>query len=203
MDLSGLSVLDVGTTNGGTAFEAERRGAARVVAVDIYDAEWFGVRPLTEFLGSRVEYLRASVYELPQRFQQPFDVVVFWGVLYHLRHPLLALDSLRAITGGYLSVETAVCDYELPRAQRATSVARFYRRNELGQDSSNWFAPTVVGLHEWCRSSGFEIEDATAWPSRGPTRAMLRLRPTAGTAEYESLSYEAPLQCSVSRLPEP
>jgi tRNA (mo5U34)-methyltransferase len=202
-DLSGLSVLDVGTTNGGTAFEAERRGAGRVVAVDIYDEDWFGVRPLTEFLGSRVEYVRASVYELPQRFEERFDVVIFWGVLYHLRHPLLALDCLRAITAGFVSLETAVCDYDLPVHQRSRALARFYRRDELGGDASNWFAPTVVGLHDWCGSCGLEVEDALAWPSKGPTRAMLRLRPTAGVAEYEALSYETPLACEVSRLPEP
>ena len=118
-DLSGVTVLDVGTTNAGTAFELERRGAARVVAVDIFDPDWFGVRALTEFLESNVEYVRASVYELAERFAEPFDLVIFWGVLYHLRHPLLALDNLRKVTRGEASLETAVCDAELPRRQRA------------------------------------------------------------------------------------
>src|SRR5450755_4304407 len=49
-DISGRTVLDVGTTNAGTAFEMERRGTKRVVAVDIYEPDWFGVRALTEFL---------------------------------------------------------------------------------------------------------------------------------------------------------
>jgi tRNA (mo5U34)-methyltransferase len=202
-DLSGLTVLDVGTTNAGTAFEAERRGAKRVVAVDIYDADWFGVRALTEFLQSRVEYVRCSAYELASRFEEPFDVVIFWGVLYHLRHPLLALDSLRSVTAGSVSLETAVCDYDLPARQRARPLACFYRGDELAGDSSNWFAPTLLGLQEWCRSSGFEIERTTAWPSHGPTRAMISLRPTGGPAEYETLSYESPLQVKVSRLPQP
>jgi tRNA (mo5U34)-methyltransferase len=199
-DLSGATVLDVGTTNAGTAFEAERRGAARVVAVDIFDPDWFGVRALTEFLGSNVEYLRASVYELATRFPDPFDVVVFWGVLYHLRHPLLALDNLRAVTGGQASVETAVCDDELPRRQRQRSLARFYRRDELNGDSSNWFAPTVTALEEWCGSAGFEVERLGAWPQRRPSRAMLRLTPSEGPPEYEQLSYERPLRASVDPL---
>lgn len=197
-DLSGRTVLDVGTTNAGTAFELERRGAARVVAVDIFDPDWFGVRALTEFLQSNVEYVRCTVYELAERFPEPFDLVIFWGVLYHLRHPLLALDNVRAVTGGEASLETAVCDGQLPRRQRALELARFYRRDELSADSSNWFAPTVAALEAWCGSSGFEVERVGAWPQRRPGRAMLRLRPTDGPAEYQQLSYERPLRCTTA-----
>ncbi len=198
VDLTGSTVLDVGTTNAGTAFELERRGAERVVAVDIFDSDWFGVRALTEFLESKVEYVRCTVYELAERFADPFDLVIFWGVLYHLRHPLLALDNVRAVTGGLASLETAVCDGQLPRRHRGQRLARFYRRDELSGDGSNWFAPTVATLEDWCGSSGFEVERLGAWPQRGPERAMLRLRPTVGPAEYEQLSYERPLRCTVS-----
>jgi tRNA (mo5U34)-methyltransferase len=197
-DLSGRTVLDIGTTNAGTAFELERRGAARVVAVDIFDPDWFGVRALTEFLDSKVEYVRCTVYELAERFPEPFDLVIFWGVLYHLRHPLLALDNVRAVTGGEASLETAVCDGELPRRQRARSLARFYRRDELSEDGSNWFAPTVAALEDWCGSAGFEVQRAGAWPQRRPARAMLRLRPAEGPPEYQRLSYERPLRCTAS-----
>lgn len=197
-DLTGQAVLDIGTTNAGTAFELERRGAERVVAVDIFDPGWFGVRELVEFLGSNVEYVRTSVYELSQRFSEGFDVVIFWGVLYHLRHPLLALDNVRAVTKGYASLESAVCDHELRRKTRADSLVRFYRRDELGGDESNWFAPTVSALQDWCRSSGFDVSEPAAWPEKAPERAMLKLTPTAGPAEYEELSYERPLRCDVS-----
>jgi tRNA (mo5U34)-methyltransferase len=197
-DLSGRTVLDVGTTNAGTAFEMERRGAERVVAVDIFDPDWFGVRALTEFLGSNVEYVRCTVYELAARFPEPFDLVIFWGVLYHLRHPLLALDNLRAVTGSKASLETAVCDASLPRGHRGQKLARFYRRDELSGDGSNWFAPTAATLEDWCGSSGFWVDRTDAWPQRGPERAMLRLRPTEGPAEYEQLSYERPLRCTIA-----
>lgn len=197
-DLSGQSVLDIGTTNAGTAFELERRGAERVVAVDIFDPEHFGVRALTEFLNSKVEFVQTTVYELAQCFQEPFDLVICWGVLYHLRHPLLALDNLRAVTGREASLETAVCDSELPRRQRDRRVARFYRRDELSGDGSNWFSPTVSTLVDWCGSSGFEVEPLGAWPQRAPERAMVRLRPTHGDAEYQQLSYERPLRCTAT-----
>ena len=196
--LSGVTVLDIGATNAGTAFELERRGAERVVAVDIFDPDWFGVEALKDFLKSNVEFVKASVYELAERFSEPFDLVIFWGVLYHLRHPLLALDNLRAVTGGEASIETAVCDGELPRGQRPRSLVRFYRRGELAEDPSNWFAPTVAALDDWCRSSGFEVERLGAWPDRRPARAMLRARPVEGPPEYQQLSYERPLRCSSS-----
>jgi tRNA (mo5U34)-methyltransferase len=197
-DLSGATVLDIGTTNGGTAFELERRGAARVVAVDIFDPDWFGVAALTVFLDSKVEYVRASVYELADRFPERFDLVIFWGVLYHLRHPLLALDNLRAVTGSEASVETAVCDGELQCLERSLPLVRFYRRDELSADASNWFAPTVVALEDWCISAGFQVQRLGAWPESKPERAMLRARPTVGPAEYEQLSYERPLRCTPS-----
>jgi tRNA (mo5U34)-methyltransferase len=196
-DLTGQSVIDVGTTNAGTAFELERRGASRVVAVDIFDPEWFGVSSLSGFLGSSVEYVKASVYELADRFPEPFDLVIFWGVLYHLRHPLLAFDNVRAIARDRVSLETAICDGELPRRQRGRSLARFYRRDDLAGDPSNWFAPTRVGLEEWCASAGLQVERADAWPERKPERAMLALRRTDGPPEYEQLSYERPLHCTV------
>lgn len=198
VDLSGHTVLDVGTTNAGTAFELERRGAARVVAVDIFDPDQFGVRALTEFLDSKVEFVQSTVYELAERFPERFDLVICWGVLYHLRHPLLALDNLRAVTSNQASLETAVCDSELPRRQRERRLARFYRHDELAGDSSNWFAPTVTALEDWCGSAGFEVERLSAWPERGPQRAMVRLRPILGAAEYEQLSYERPLRCSLA-----
>jgi len=196
-DLSGQTVLDIGTTNAGTAFELERRGAERVVAVDIFDPDWFGVRQLIDFLGSNVEYHRTSVYELATRFSETFDVVIFWGVLYHLRHPLLALDNVRAVTRGYVSLESAVCDSELSPDLRRASLARFYRRDELSGDGSNWFAPTVAALEDWCSSAGFTVSRSSAWPEDHPQRAMLELAPTDGPAEFEKLSYERPLRCEV------
>ncbi len=196
-DLSGKTVLDIGTTNAGTAFELERRGAERVVAVDIFDPDWFGVAALTDFLGSRVEYVRSSVYELGQRFAEGFDIVIFWGVLYHLRHPLLALDNLRAVTGAYASLESAVCDFELKPELRSLPLTRFYRTDELAGDASNWFAPTLMTLQEWCGSAGFAVTSSASWPHEDPERAMLGLVPTGSRPEYEEISYERPLRCEV------
>ncbi len=113
LDLTGRRVLDVGTSNGGTALECERRGAARVVAVDVLGPEVHGIEQVLAFVRSDVEYVQASVYELDHVLDDAFDLVVFWGVLHHLRHPLLALDVLRSVSSGTISVETAVADAEL------------------------------------------------------------------------------------------
>ena len=207
-DLTGATVLDVGTTNGGAAFEAERRGAREVVAVDIYPPEWFGFAELRSFLGSSVEFVRANVYELPTILRRQFDIVLFWGVLYHLRHPLLALDALRALTGGHVFVETEVADGRLSKrapglAAAALGVSLFHRRDELAGDGSNWFAPMTDTLVDWCESSGLTVEVLGSWPREAPTRCMLRAEPTPGDPEFFSLSYERHLHVSAQPVDVP
>jgi tRNA (mo5U34)-methyltransferase len=196
--LDGATVLDIGTTNGGAAFACERRGARRVVAVDIADEDWFGFAAIKEAVGSRAEHVQASVYELPELLGEQFDVVLFWGVLYHLRHPLLALDNVRRLTRGSVSSETAVCNHELAD-QRDLPLVRFYRTDELAGDSSNWFAPTVAALTDWSRSCGLEPTRVRAWPDAAPARAMVVASAMNNPPEYLALSYERPLSCSVGR----
>lgn len=196
-DLSGASVLDIGTTNGGLAFELERRGAGRIVAVDIYHANWFGFDQLKMVLGSRVEYVRASVYELPAKFDAEFDIVAFCGVLYHLRHPLLALDAIRALTRGRALIETAIRDRFLGDAA-ALPLIHFHRLDDLNGDASNWFEPSIAALGDMCRSSGLEPIEVTAWPPESPGRCMMIVTPTAGDPEYMGMSYELPLTCAVA-----
>jgi tRNA (mo5U34)-methyltransferase len=193
-DLGGKRVLDIGTSNGGAAFLMERWGAARVVAVDIYPPDWFGFDRLSRFLGSKVEYLQGSVYDLERLVGgERFDYVLFWGVLYHLRHPLLALDQVRSVLAldGLVDIETAISDdflgdhAELP-------VARFYRRDELANDGSNWFSPTVACFEDWCASAGLEPEKIEVWGEGDGKRALAVCRAT--DPEYLDLSYEVPLR---------
>jgi tRNA (mo5U34)-methyltransferase len=195
-DMSGMTALDIGTTNGGAAFELERRGAERVVAIDIEDPRHYGFDVLSEFVGSGVEYVRASTYEAAAVLDERFDVVLFLGVLYHLRHPLLALDNVAELVRGEAFIETAVADHQLGRRRR-WPLARFYRGAELKEDSSNWFTPTVAALLDWCASSGLEPQLVEAWPKRAPERAVLRARRAEGPPEYTRLSYELPLDCRV------
>jgi tRNA (mo5U34)-methyltransferase len=188
-NLSGATVIDIGTTNGGAAFIAKRRGAERVVAVDIYGPDRFGFDRLNAALGAGVDFERGTIYQLPQILgDEKFDEVLFLGVLYHLRHPLLALDSLRRLTRQHLYVETATWgDPSDP------PMARYFRRDELAGDSSNWFAPNLACLVDWVESSGFVVDRIQYWPEEEPTRACVAAHPTTKQPEYISLSYEVPL----------
>lgn len=193
-DLRGKSVLDIGTSNGGAAFQMERWGASRVVAVDIYPPDWFGFDRLSRFLGSSVEYLQGTVYDLNRLVSdETFDYVLFWGVLYHLRHPLLALDQVRSVLAqeGSVDIETAVSDDALASIGRLP-VARFFRLDELARDPSNWFAPTVACLEDWCVSSGLEPAAIRVWGEGEAKRCLAVCRP--GKLEYAQISYEVPLR---------
>jgi tRNA (mo5U34)-methyltransferase len=195
-DISGATVLDIGTTNGGLAFEMERRGAAHVVAVDIYDGNWFGFDAIKTFLKSKVEYHCASVYELPRVFASPFDIVAFWGVLYHLRHPLLALDAIRTVTRGSVMIETAVFDHAAREVE--TPTLYFHRYDDLNKDGSNWFEPTVKALTDMCESSGLRPVAVKSWPPDKPARSMVTAVPTSGDPEYLGMSYEKPLDTTIA-----
>ena len=187
MDLTGLSCIDVGTTNGATAFQLARRGA-EVVATDICEPEIFGVFRIAKALGVDLEFMQTGIYELPSKLRgRTFDIVVFWGVLYHLRHPLLALDSLFQLSNGLTSIETEI----VPGVESKLS---FYRKDELAGDASNWFAPTQKCLEEMVSSSGFEVAQSSAWGDGVRLRALVEGVPKPGTPEFMLLSYEKQIQ---------
>jgi tRNA (mo5U34)-methyltransferase len=189
LTLEGATLIDIGTTNGGGAFIAQQRGAKKVVAVDIYGPERFGFDRLNAAFGAGVDFVRGTIYELPQILgEEQFDEVLFLGVLYHLRHPLLALDSLRRLTRKHLYLETAVWGNPSD-----PPMARYFRRDELAGDSSNWFAPNLSCLVDWVESSGFVVDQIQHWPDDDPMRACVAAHPTPEPPEYIELSYEVPL----------
>jgi SAM-dependent methyltransferase len=188
-DLSGASVLDIGTTNGGAAFVAERRGAT-VTAVDIFPPTWFGFDRIAVALGSRARFVEASVYELADVLGEKFDLVLFLGVLYHLRHPLLAIDALHRLARAEVYVDTEVATGGAP------SFARFFPGDEHAGDASNWFVPTLQCLIDWFTSSGFDVNRADQWPAESPSRGMVVVRPH-GEPRYQSISYERPIRVHV------
>lgn len=193
--MAGMSVLDIGTTNGGMIFECERRGAERLIAVDILDDQHFGFAKLCDLLGSKAQFVQASIYELADVLNESFDFVIFWGVLYHLRHPLLGLDSVRRVARGRMLLETAVCDSAYPNVG---PLAQFHRFDDLGADATNWWSPTIATLEAWAGSAGFTVQRTIPVPDElAPRRALLELEVTEGDPEYLRISYERPLivQC--------
>ncbi len=166
--LTGLTVLDIGAWDGFFSFEAERRGASRVVAADYFSWHGTGWGSKAGFelaraaLGSRVEDLDIDVMDLsPERVGQ-FDVVFFLGVLYHLRHPLLALERIASVTRKLLILETVVDMVGIRRPAVA-----FYPGRELNNDPTNWWAPNLPALHGMLRDVGFD-EVTTVTPEPTP-----------------------------------
>jgi tRNA (mo5U34)-methyltransferase len=177
-DLSGRTVLDVGAWDGFYSFEAERRGARRVVAADHFAwhataGRWTGRAGFDlarDALGSQVEDVDIDVAELDPERVGVFDVVLFLGVLYHLRNPLLALERVASVTGGMLVLETAV---DLAFIRRPAMA--FYPGLELNCDHTNWWGPNASAVVAMLRSVGFaEVEVVARESARWRAEAFVR-----------------------------
>jgi tRNA (mo5U34)-methyltransferase len=160
IDFRGKKVLDIGCWDGLWSFEAEKRGATTVIATDLNTQRWPQDGHLTfmlarEALRSKAIYRPdVSVYEAPRVFpERDFDVVLFCGIYYHLRDPLLALSRLRQAMkpGGIIVVEGEVS------LDRVRCSAEFFYKGLHSNDPSNWWVPTIRCLHEWIESSYFDV----------------------------------------------
>jgi tRNA (mo5U34)-methyltransferase len=175
-DLSGKRVLDVGAWDGYWTFEALRRGASEVVAIDDFSdylgrlenkdrKEWANFDLCRAALGfdhDRCSRINMSVYDAQASNLGCFDIVFFFGTLYHLRHPLLALDKLSAICRGEIYVESAILDDYSPYRgglghgySGGQMVMEFYPNAEYGNNSTNWWVPTLDTMAQMVGSSGF------------------------------------------------
>jgi tRNA (mo5U34)-methyltransferase len=156
--LAGKSVLDIGAWDGFFSFEAERRGASRVLATDSFvwrgGCDWAdksGFDLAKAALESRVEENEIDVLELDPGTVGVFDVVLFLGVLYHMKHPLLALERVASVTGDLLVIETVV---DMLAHQRPAIA--FYANEELALDATNWCGPNPAAIKGMLRTVGFQ-----------------------------------------------
>ena len=153
--LDGMSVLDVGAWDGALSFECERRGAKRVVACDVWQTSGRAAFDLArDELGSEVEARQCNVYDLNMNGDLgQFDLVLFLGVLYHLKHPLLALERVAAATRprGLAIVDTVVDLTGMPRPAVA-----YYPGDEINGDPTTWCAPNHPALRWMLRDAGFD-----------------------------------------------
>jgi tRNA (mo5U34)-methyltransferase len=192
--LEGLRCLDIGTFDGFWAFEMERRGAADVIAIDILDPrrwDWPGdagpeaLRVLGEQkgrgagfeiarreLGSSVNRLELSVYDLDPEEVGTFDLVYLGSLLLHLRDPVGALERVRSVCRGTLVVCDAV-DPTLSRLLRGLPAATLD-----GRGRPWWWKPNVAGLQRMVEAAGFKLTQPAQRirlpPGRGYPRPPIR-----------------------------
>jgi tRNA (mo5U34)-methyltransferase len=185
-DLRGKSVLDVGAWDGYFSFEAERRGAARVVALDTFMWQTRGTSTgkagfelARRALGSKVEDVEVEVTDIsPETVGGVFDVVLCLGVLYHMRHPFLMLERLRSVTRELLVLETHL---DLLGSRRPAMA--FYPGFELENDWSNWWGPNPKAVTAMLEQAGFGSVQKVHPRSWLPGRAPRSLRVVRGKSE--------------------
>ena len=195
LDLSGKRVLDIGAWDGYWSFEALKRGASEVVAIDDFSdflgrldnsdrRAWDTFDLCKEALGytdQQCKRIEMSVYEINEDKLGRFDVVFAFGLLYHLRHPLLALDFMSSVCDSDIYIECAIADdfspyrggmgHGYPGAQ---PVMEFYPNNEYGGNDTNWWCPTLGCLGLMVMSAGWQ--DIEVWKLTDEPQALAHCR---------------------------
>lgn len=187
-DLTGKRVLDVGAWDGYWTFEALKRGASQVVAIDNWSdmphtdpsprVEWDTFDFCKRILGysdKQCQRRTMEVYDVAPARMGWFDVIFFFGALYHCRYPLLALDKLSAVCRGEIYIESAVADDYSPYRGYIGSghgnvgdvLMEFFPGSEYGDMPTNWWSPTLVCLLRMVQSAGFG--DVDIWKFDAPT----------------------------------
>jgi len=160
IDFTGKKVLDVGTCNGIWSFEAEQRGATEVYSVAYLTHNSYWCKPAYDLAhgvleSSAVYNPDLNVYDVAKLGVADFDVVVFCGIYYHLKYPLLALMRMREVmkSGARIIIEGPVY------ANDDRAYASYHYKDVLFGDRSNWWTPSRRCLREWVESQFFEIVD--------------------------------------------
>jgi tRNA (mo5U34)-methyltransferase len=169
-DLTGKSVLDIGCNAGFYAMEMKRRGAKRVLGLDSMDEYLRQARFAAEVNELEIEFRKLSVYDVGSLGER-FDIVIFMGVLYHLRHPLLALDLIhehvaddlllfQSMQRGSTEVEVLKPNYDfwtIEQFDRAGFPRLHFIENKYADDPTNWWVPNRACVEAMLRSAGFRI----------------------------------------------
>jgi tRNA (mo5U34)-methyltransferase len=171
-DLTGLSVLDIGCNGGFYSIQMKLRGAKRVLGIDHDEVYLSQAKFAARVLGLDIAFEQLSVYEVAQ-LQERFDLVLFMGVFYHLRYPLLALDLIRqhlakdwfifqSMLRGNTSIGTVAPDYPFTETaifDRPDYPKMHFVEHEYAGDPTNWWIPNRACAEAVLRSAGFRIQD--------------------------------------------
>lgn len=164
LDLAGKSFLDIGAWNGGFTLEAFRRGASRIAALDRYHLpeleEHFNVLKSINYIVQQWS-IKAELYacnldnpRVDLSVLGQFDVVLFSGVFYHLLNPLSALREVAMLAKDVLIIETLI---DSTNDNRPGMI--FYPRNEVNNDTSNWWGPNIPFMIEYLQVLGYSRVD--------------------------------------------
>lgn len=171
-DLGGKTVLDIGCNAGFYSLEMKRRGASRVLGIDSDPMYLRQARFAAEVSGLEVEFAEMSVYELAE-LKERFDLVLFMGVFYHLRYPLLALDLIRrhavkekmvfqSMLRGSSDVEPIARDYPFSETDvfdRRGFPRLHFIEGRFANDETNWWIPNRACAEAMLRCASFTITD--------------------------------------------
>jgi tRNA (mo5U34)-methyltransferase len=188
-DCTGKRVLDLGTRDGFFAFELEKRGA-EVLAMDYQPMERTGFGVMAEILGSKVTFVQDNIYNISSEKYGKFDIVLFLGLIYHLRDPLGALDIIRDICQGELYLETQVIDNAFLNADgklvplKSISeellhlpIMQFYPGTALNNDATNFWAPNFKCMEMLLLESNFEVLDKKLYGQRANFKCRVATNP--------------------------
>lgn len=168
--LDGKTVLDIGCNAGFYAMEMKRRGAERVLGLDTDEEYLAQARFAADVNGLKIDFRRMSAYDVGQ-LREKFDLVIFMGVLYHLRHPLLALDLIhehvardlllfQSMQRGDSRIDPVEKNYDFWTTDQFNSPGYpklHFIENKYADDPTNWWVPNRACVEAMLRSSGFAI----------------------------------------------
>jgi tRNA (mo5U34)-methyltransferase len=170
-DLSGAEVLDVGCNGGFYSLEMKRRGAKRVLGIDVDDRYLSQARFAAQTLGLEIELENRSVYDV-ENIAGQFDFVFFMGIFYHLRYPMFALDQVvkkvrpegrlvfQSMLRGSEDLKQWEQDYlfwETKMFADPAYPAMYFVEHSYANDQTNWWIPNRAAAEAVLRSSGLEI----------------------------------------------
>ena len=178
-DLTGMTALDIGALDGPHSFELERRGA-KVTSLDIQSPDVSGYGTARKVRGSENTYIQGSVYHLVELLKgQTFDIILFFGVWYHLKNPVLAFEQIAGVmtTNSLLCFEGEVLknyaenhdetefqDFELiSRMADSDLPISLYYSGRFKKSMYNWFIPNRACVNAWIETAGLQMKGHGFW----------------------------------------